>query len=143
MNKDGLFVEEVLAIQAPMLEAGRPHFSESELDDLRVLIRLAVEFSHHLDEHAMSPLDTSELRYLGESIFSGVDSFCAVSIAYGVMSGGTKSTLHRDGTWVASLKQEFDARFHDFLIEPSFEERCRLVLDLFKLQIVFAGLSYD
>jgi hypothetical protein len=33
--------------------------------------------------------------------------------------------------------------FNSFTKEVNFESKCRLLLDLFKLQIVFAGISYD
>jgi hypothetical protein len=42
-----------------------------------------------------------------------------------------------------SLKKQFLSWFHEFEIETSFEKKCRLLLDLFKLQIVFAGVLYD
>jgi len=33
--------------------------------------------------------------------------------------------------------------FNNIAAEGNFEIKCRLLLDLFKLQIVFAGVSYD
>ena len=39
--------------------------------------------------------------------------------------------------------EEFRSMFKKFELEENFEEKCRLLLDLFKLQIVFAGMSYD
>jgi hypothetical protein len=33
--------------------------------------------------------------------------------------------------------------FNKFTLEKNFEKKCRLLLDLFKLQIVFAGVFYD
>jgi hypothetical protein len=143
MLNDGLLVDEVRAIQSLLLESGRSQLSEEELDHLRGVIRLTVEFSHHLEEDSVRPLEKDELRYLGDTIFSGVDSFLVVSNALRVMTGGTKSTLPWDRVCMGSLKQEFDTRYRNFFVEASFEERCRLLLDLFRLQIIFAGLSYD
>src|ERR1700730_18013373 len=85
--KDDL-VEQVRTIQSPMVEAAtRSGFLESELDDLRCLIRLTVEFFQLLHSTDRASLNTEQLRYVGESIFSGVDSFCIVSAAYRVAVG--------------------------------------------------------
>jgi hypothetical protein len=143
MMTNGRLVEEVRAVQASMQESARSQLSESELDDLRCLIRLTVEFSHYLEDEDGRPPDPSKTRYVGESIFSGVDSFSAITAAVRGMFGSTKSALPSDVTSVESLKQEFDKRYRDFLVEANFDHRCRLLLDLFKLQIVFAGLSYE
>jgi hypothetical protein len=44
---------------------------------------------------------------------------------------------------LASLKALFDAMFDEFLLQSNFDKKCRLLLDLFKLQVVFAGLTYE
>ena len=41
-----------------------------------------------------------------------------------------------------SFKSQFVSMFNQFTNETNFENKCRLLLDLFKLQIVFAGVSY-
>lgn len=143
MINDDQLVDEVRAIQSPLVESARSGLLEEEIDHLRGLIRLTVEFSRHLQEHSARPLDPSDLRYLAESIFAGVDSFLVISNALRLMTRGTTNMLSSDKVCAASLKEEFDARYRRFLVEASFEERCRLLLDLFKLQIVFAGLFYD
>ncbi len=114
---DAIAIEQVRAIQASMVESGRSYFLESELDDLCCLIRC-------------------------DSVFSGVDSFGLVSAAYRVLPGAGQTTITWDGKSVDSLKEEFVSKYSEFSDETNFEKRCRLLLDLFKLQIVFAGLSY-
>jgi len=44
---------------------------------------------------------------------------------------------------VATIQDEFKVRFEKFEREQAFEERCRLLLDMFKLQLVFAAVSYQ
>jgi len=135
--------EQVQAIQHSMVESGAECFLESELDDLRCLIRLTIEFFHYLQGEDLSPLVEDQVNYVCESVFSGVDSFCAVSIACRVMSGARDSKLSQ-GIWsIESLKEEFISLYREFPSETDFEKRCGLPLDLFKLQIVFAGLSYE
>jgi hypothetical protein len=90
--KDGV-VEQVRAIQASMVESGRSSSSESEMDDLRCLIRLTVEFYHYLQRVDIASLNEAELRYTCESVFSGTDSFCGVSAAFRMMTDETRSAL--------------------------------------------------
>jgi len=42
-----------------------------------------------------------------------------------------------------SLRDRFLSLYREFVAETKFENKCRLLLDLFKLQIVFAGAFYD
>lgn len=135
--------ERIQAIQISMVESARSTFQESELDHLRCLVRLTVEFHHYLQRATIGALDQRELRYASESVFSGVDSFSTVAAAYRVLVGSTNSRIEWTTVSVRSLSEEFLSTFHKFDLEGSFEEKCRLLLDLFKLQIVFAGMLYD
>ena len=136
-------VQQVRAIQASMLESGRGHLLEVELDDLRCLIRLAVEFYHYLGGVKFESLDYDEVRYVSESIFSGVDSFCTLTSAYRSFGHATQSSVDWNALACASIKDQFIALYGKFTFETDFAKRCRLLLDLFKLQILFAGAYYD
>jgi hypothetical protein len=133
---------EVRTIQASMVESAT-HFSESELEALRVLIRLTVEFFHYLRRINIDSADVESLLYVAESIFSGVDSFRSLCQAYRTTAGATRSALPQRVMSRAALKEAFAAMYGEFTDETGFERKCRLLLDLFKLQIVFAGLTYD
>jgi hypothetical protein len=139
---DALAIERVRAIQASMVESARSYFLESELDDLRCLIRLTIEFFHHLQGEHFAPLIEDNLRYVCDSVFSGVDSFGLVSAAYRALPGARSTTVTRDVKSIDSLKEEFVSKYREFSDETDFEKRCRILLDLFKLQIVFAALQY-
>ena len=43
----------------------------------------------------------------------------------------------------ASLKEHYISMFQNFITEKNFENKCRILLDLFKMQIVFAGMLYE
>jgi hypothetical protein len=133
---------EVDAIQASMVE-GASHFLDSQFDDLRCVIRLTVEFFHRLQRVDIDSIDDDSLLYWGGSVFSGVDSFTSLSQAYRVTAGATRSALPQRVTSRAALKEEFTAMYREFAGETNFEKRCRLLLDLFKLQIIFVGMTYD
>lgn len=143
MRKDS--ADQVRAVEASMIGAAEGYdFGESELEALRVVARLAVEFYYLLrgtDLDALSPLD---LSYECESVFAGVDFFDALSGACRGTVGLAPSTLRWDlPLSLASLQGRFIATYEEFASETDFGKRCRLLLDLFKLQLVFAGVSYE
>lgn len=84
-----------------------------------------------------------DLSYAIETVFSGVDSFCIVSAAYRGLVGPTSSTINWDKLSVSAFNEQFTSKFHEFAAASNFEKQCRLLLDLFKLAIVFAGYSYN
>jgi hypothetical protein len=164
---DDDLIRRVKEIQFSMVESAKSFFDESDLGHLRCLIRLAVEFHDYLehgsvdiatrlldgpfakyvpDAHSASgdPFNKYDLEYTCASIRSGVPSFCLLSDRCRVIDGATAS---RVGWGVISsrelFKKEFISMFNNFTEEVNFERKCRLLLDLFKLQIVFAGISFS
>jgi hypothetical protein len=133
--------DDVKKLQAFMVESAAGAFSEAELADLRVLVRLVVEFQ---DEAKPGELDEDErLRYRIESIFSGVSSFCSVAAAYRMLSGTSESTIDWATIRLETLTDHIHSAFARFVGEQRFEVKCQLLLDLFRLQLVFAGMRYD
>lgn len=144
-------------IQASMVESARAIFEEAEVESLRGLIRLTVEFYEFLqfgnpelrelaerNQHGVPlPMRALELRYSSESTFSGIESFCSVYGTYRILNGATESKIRWDTVSLQSLKGLFVSAFNEFCVETDFVTRCRLLLDLFKMQIVFAGMFYD
>jgi hypothetical protein len=154
-------------IQVSMVESAKSSFDETDLGHLRCLIRLAVEFQDYLENGSVEiatsilhgphakyvtdvrsastdPFNKYDLEFVCESIRSGVNSFCSLSASYRILDGATGSMVE----WgMASSKESFKAQFvsmfNKFTEKVNFESKCRLLLDLFKLQIVFAGISYD
>jgi hypothetical protein len=157
----------VQELQAPMVESAKSCLDDPELGALRCVIRLTVEFRHYLEhgstEMARSlqqgpmahlfkdlqdtgadPFNKYDLEYACDSIRSGVDSFCSLNQSYGILAGATDSKVE----WGMissreSFKTQFISMFNEFTKEANFENKCRLLLDLFKLQMVFASISYD
>ena len=159
-------------IQASMVESTKSCFDEAELGHLRCLIRLAVEFQDYLEHGSVEiargmqqqpyigltsaefrkdvrsasgdPFNKYDLGYVCESILSGVDSFWDLSTTYRRSVGSTDSKV----AWGMmssreSFKTQFVSMFNKFTEEANFESKCRLLLDLFKLQVVFVGISYN
>jgi hypothetical protein len=158
--------DHLLEIQASMLESKcvKSCFDEPQQDHLRALIRLTVEFydylqnsnselrnivegfKHRLGSDIKMPpkeLELNELKYRCGSIFSGIDSFCSVNAVYRVLAGATSSSVEWGNVSILSIKDQFVSAFHEFTKETDFEKKCRFLLDLFKMQIVFAGMFYD
>lgn len=150
-----------------MVESATSRFDESELDHLRCLIRLTLEFYDYMEHGSVkiattllrgpnaeyvkdvqsasvNPFNKYDLGYVCESIRSGVDSFCSLSASYRILVGTTNSRI--EWSMISSresFKAQFLSMFSEFSKEVNFENKCRFLLDLFKLQIVFAGIAYD
>ncbi len=162
----------VKEIQASMVESAKSSFDDSELGYLRAVIRLTVEFHDYLEHGSVTiargirqmpymeltsdefqkdlqsastdPCNKYDLGYTCQSILPGVDSFCSLNLAYSKRDGATSSRIEWDMiSSRESFKATFVSMFNNFAEEVNFESKCRLLLDLFKLQIVFAGISYD
>lgn len=164
MNND--VTNRVKEIQTSMMESAQSCLDESALGHLRV-VRLTVEFHDYLENGSVDiatsvlhgplakyvtnaqsastdPFNKYDLQFACKSIRSGVDSFCNLSSSYRGLVGAVDSRVE----WGMissreSFKAQFVSMFSNFAEEAYFESKCRLLLDLFKLQIVFAGISYD
>lgn len=129
-------------IQDSMLVSAKCCFSESELSDLYYLVRITGQFFDYLSEASTFQRDDYALEYAIETIFNGVDSFYKINIAYQNLVGARPSTITGFNFSVPTFKDLFTFKFLEFTAELTFEKQCRLLLDLFKLQIVFAGFLY-
>ena len=83
------------------------------------------------------------MTYTIDKVLFNIDSFRTVIHSYGILVGATRSTIDWKVINVQSLKDEFISIYDAFVAETNFESKCRLLLDLVKLQIVFAGAFYD
>jgi hypothetical protein len=122
-----------------MVEASEGCFSQAELDHLRAVIRLAVEFRYYLEAACTH---VSCATYVSESIFSGIESYCASTRAYSVLVGATDSKIEWSAVSSPSISGQFTSTFDAFDRESGFESKCRHLLDLFKIQIIWAAMSY-
>lgn len=136
----GQVIQHVRQTQALMIKAIEDCFSASEIDDLRCIVRLTIEFHYYL-QIACNHSFCSE--YVSHSIFAGTECFTGLTHAYRVLVGATKSQVEWRDLSLPSLKEKFAALFEKFDKEEVFETKCRYLLDLFKLQIVFTGIVYD
>jgi hypothetical protein len=139
-------VQRIRAIQQSMEKDARPVFDDEDIEDLRILIRLAVEFYDYLMSIPPWPqfLDPfHERTYVIESLLYNVDSFHKIVHLYDILVGSIQSTIDWSTFEVSSLKDKYVVIYRAFVKELVFETKCRLLLDLIKLQIVFAGLYYD
>jgi len=111
------------------------------------LVRLTVEFHDFLTSTPPWPAFPDDpfhnMTYTVDKVLFNVDSFQTVMHTYGVLAGSTRSTLEWNAIDIRSLKDEFVSVYQAFLAQTNFESRCRLLLDLVKLQIFIAGAFYD
>jgi len=137
------FVTYVKSIYEPMAETAKPGFLEDNLRRLYSLIYNAVDFHNYLETADMVSPAYNDKVYMCDSIFSCIESFTYVNGNYSVLIGAMDSELKWGLTSLNSLKERFNSMYQEFLSEQNFEKKCRLLLDLFKLQIVFFGMVYD
>jgi hypothetical protein len=160
-------ITRVKEIQTSMVESAKSCFDESELGHLRCVIRLTVEFRDYIEHGSVEmarglqqgsgskffndlriagadPFNKYDLRYACDSVHSGVDSFCSLNATYRILVGATGSKVELGMVSSReSFKEKFISMFDEFTQEVNFENKCRLLLDLFKLQMAFAAVSYD
>lgn len=130
-----------------MEESARPGFDDEDIENLRILISLAVEFHSFLQAtHVWPPFPDDQfedLIYRIDSTLMNVDSFRSLMHSYGILVGSRRSALDLRSISLDSLKASFSDAYERFIAETMFEDKCRLLLDLFKLQLIFAGAFYD
>jgi hypothetical protein len=159
-------INRIREIQASMVKSAESCFDQSELGNLRAVIRLTVEFHSYLEhgsteiargllelksphlkiapDAALDPFNEYDLEYMCGSIRSGVDCFCSLNQTYKILEGSVCSRT--SWSMISSrelLKSQFISMFKKFDEELNFEIKCRLLLDLFKLQMVFASISFN
>lgn len=135
------------AIQLDMEKSARPGFDDKDIQELRVLIRVTAEFHDYLTSAPPWPQFPGDpfhdMTYMIDKILINIESFRTVLHTYGVLVGSTKSRIDWGTVGVQSIRDLFLSLYPKFVTETKFENKCRLLLDLFKLQIVFAGAFYD
>jgi hypothetical protein len=136
-------IQRVRTIQLSMEESARPGFDDNDIQHLHVLVRLTVQFYDYLSSAPPSDDPFRDMTYAIDSIFFNIDSFRSVMHSYGVLVGSTTSTIDWNAISTRLLKDEFVSVYRAFVTQTNFESKCRLLLDLVKLQIVFAGVFYD
>jgi hypothetical protein len=136
-------VKKVRATQAVMADAFETCFLESEIVNLRVVIRLVIEFEAFIETFDYKSPYSNRVEYEIDSVFSGIQSFSSTIHAYGVLVGSVSSRINWNEISLPSFRDRFVTMFREFEAEASPENKCRILLDLYKLQIVFAGMLYD
>ena len=115
-------------------------FDEKELENLKTVVFWTVQFYYYAQLPCTHRICA---EYMFDSIiFGGIKAYCDLTQSYGHFDDATKSRIEWSSISVPSLKGQLTSMFREFDGEPSVEKKCRLLLDLFKLQIVFAGVSY-
>ncbi len=136
--RDDLY-QRVTTLQTSMTEDAKPYMLEV-LDHLKTIIELSLEFSDFLNGEYTCPPEL-EPRHTCEAIFGGVESFSYVVSSYWGSFGPTGSSIP-ESLCLSKLKTCFADIFTSFIAERDFERKCSLLLDLFRLQIVFASMEY-
>jgi hypothetical protein len=127
------------------LEVGSVELARSMYNDpvIATLDQYIDGYRDRLKLAGQNPFNEHDREYACETILSGVDCFVRLSPAARSLRGDTKSRIE----WGAvssreTFKSQFFALFDEFVAEREFEKKFRLLLDLFKLALVFVGFCY-
>ena len=135
-------------IKASIVQEPEADFNEEEIENLGILIRLSVQFYNFLTSRGRWPEFPEDpfhnMTYAVDSIIWNVDSFrYLIHHSYGIMDGRTKTTVDWNTVTASSIKDQYLSMYQNFIDETDFLKKFRLLLDLYKFQLVFAGLFYD
>lgn len=120
-----------------------PLSDEKDISRSGVRIRLTVEFHDFLTSRGSSGEPRRDANSQIEALLWNLDLFTSMMHLYGIFVGSTATTIDWNDIRIASLRERFVSIYDLFLAETNFERKFRLLLDLVKLQIVFAGAVYD
>jgi len=127
--------------QRAMAAGARPAFVASDIEHLNGVVRLTIEFAFFLEEFSSGDRASLDVGYECLSIISGIDSFLSVFGTYNMLRDTEEISVH----WFenpAEFQKSFRTKYAAFLDADRFEPKCRYLLELFKMQIVFAGATY-
>ena len=142
--------ERYYAVQVPILRKAESYLIADDIQNLRAIVRLAVEFDDYLRREDTEALDADELEYVAGSVFAGIGCFAGVSHGYKVLAGATHSAIDSSLlpalTSLGALKEKYLAMYAAFEaldVETQFEDKVCLILDLFKLQLLFVSVLFN
>jgi hypothetical protein len=82
-------------------------------------------------------------RSLTTLICYTIDSYINLTMTYRVIVGSEKNNIGWNALSERSFEKVFVSTLRKFEKEKSFGKKCRVLLDLFKLQVMYAGIIYD
>jgi hypothetical protein len=135
-------IKQMKDLHDSMMESARDCFSDVALGHLRCLIRLAFEFHDFCDTKKASQPE-HDLEFVSESIFAGIDSYLMVNATYRVLTDAKESDIRWDILSRPALISQFEQIYQRFVTENNFSNKSRMLLDLYKIQAVFAGAFHE
>ena len=128
------------AMQDTMLAEAKASEVPMELDHLASLIRVVELFNADICEGTLFAARRMPPNMWCDSIFASVKSFLLIRDSARILSE-LELTVWPSMTG-PELMNEFRVSYHKFHSADDFEHRLVLLLDLFKLQILWAAMNY-
>ena len=125
-----------------MVLLAKSGYDESDMEDLLVLTHMAIEFYWWLKDANTDSLDRYEADENSETLFVAFDAFRHTYWAYDVLIGRVASNIDWGDISVPSLRKLIILTYERFDVESNFLKKCRFLLNLYKVELVFAGLMY-
>ena len=127
-----------------MAQLAKSGYCEEDIEDLCVVTRVAVEVYAWLKDFNINSLEQNkdEVEYNCETVLWSINTFIKVCGDYSVLIGTIPSQIDWGVISVASLKKLIIATYERFDAENVFLKKCRILLDLYRMELVLAGLVY-
>ncbi len=135
------------AITAAMVAEVRAELEEKDLQEIGELVEVGVQFFHFLTARGRWPAFPEDpflnMTYEVSGLLCHVDTFLSLVGLYGILTGSKPSMIDWSAVTASSLKDRYLSAYQEFIDETHFVKKLRLLLDLYKLQLVYAGMFYD
>jgi hypothetical protein len=150
MNRSAMKEDEesvARAITDSMVREVGPELIARDLELIGELVEVCVQFDHFLTGRGRWPAFPEDpfhnMKYEVSGLLCHVNTFLSLVQLYGILTGSKRSTVDWTTVTTVSVKDRYLFAYQEFIDETHFVKKLRLLLDLYKLQLVFAGMFYD
>ena len=136
--------EKITTVQRTMIDDPlvKESFSARETDSLKALIRVALEVGDFI-ERDKEFKDKDKLAYNLDTVLSAVESFMTVAYTYNDFENKVKSRFSNEQQLsLERIVYTICDWLLDFEEENDFLKKCRLLLDIYKLELALVSICY-
>jgi hypothetical protein len=134
------------ALERIVLDDAQSWCTDSGIESFSVVIRLVAEFKEYLERTVAAEIESDEPLYVCGSVFSGLDSFDSSAHAYRVLRDVEPSGVQWGDPALSrfeTLRSRYFEMYQELIGGAPLQHAGRLLLDLFKLQVIWAGTQYS
>lgn len=136
--------EEIKSIQESMATdpVVAETFTDAAIESLKIVIRTAIQAGTGLIAIEDAKNLQEEARYHLDTIISGIEWFVVLSDTYGCLTIHKPSQLDWKHLDERALLEKVDEMMKTLLAASAFSDKCRALLDLYKVELTLVGILY-